>query len=137
MGSEVVRGHPRARRAGRPRFLDLRELSFPPGALASIAHRVTGVLLALAAPFAAYAFAHSLASAEGFADVAQWSRSLPVRLVLVLLAAALAYHLLAGLRHLLMDAGIGASLRAGRATAWAVLAAGAVILVAAAAVWLQ
>lgn len=123
-------------RPGRPRFLDLREISFPPGALASIAHRVTGLLLALVVPFAALAFARSLDGAEGFADVAQWLASWPARLALVALAAALAYHLLAGLRHLLMDAGIGSSLRAGRATARAVLAAGIVALVAAAACWL-
>jgi succinate dehydrogenase / fumarate reductase cytochrome b subunit len=121
----------------RPRFLDLRRLSFPPGALASIAHRVSGALLGLATPLAAYAFARSLASADGFDEVARWMRSLPVRIVLALLAAALAYHLFAGLRHLLMDAGIGASLRTGRATAWAVLAAGAIVLIAAAAACLR
>jgi succinate dehydrogenase / fumarate reductase cytochrome b subunit len=93
---------------------------------------VSGVLLALATPPAAYAFARSLASADGFAEVARWAHAFPVRLAMVLLVAALAYHLLAGLRHLLMDVGLGASLRAGRASAWAVMAAGAVALVAAA-----
>ena len=50
---------------------------------------------------------------------------------LALLLATLAFHLFAGVRHLLMDAGIGASLRAGRASAWAVIAAGAAVLASA------
>ena len=124
-------------RGDRPRFLDLRHLSFPPGALASIAHRASGALLALATPAAAWMFLRSLASADGFAEVARWGRTLPVRLALALLLAALAYHVLAGIRHLLMDAGIGSSLRAGRVSARVVLAAGAAAFVAAAAMLLR
>lgn len=137
-GKTAARGDPqesgRAQQHGRfsrPRFLDLRRLSYPPGALASVAHRASGALLALASPPAAWAFVHSL-SAEGFAEVARWSRTLPVRLALVLLLASLTYHMLAGLRHLLMDIGIGASLRAGRASARVVIIGGAVALVIAA-----
>ena len=54
------------------------------------------------------------------------------RAALVALAWASAHHLFAGIRHLLMDIGIGSSLSAGRANAYAVL--GAAALVAAAAV---
>ena len=117
----------------RPKFLNLLQLSYPPGAIASIAHRVTGVLLAVAAPIAAYAFTRSVAGPEGFAEIARWGRAIPTRLALAVLAAALAYHLLAGVRHLLMDAGIGSSLRAGRGSAWAVIAAGVIVFVVAAA----
>lgn len=116
----------------RPKFLNLFQLSYPPGAIASIAHRVTGVLLAVATPIAAYAFTRSVAGAEGFAEIARWGRAIPIRLALAVLAAAFAYHLLAGVRHLLMDIGIGSSLRAGRRSAWAVIAAGAVAFVVAA-----
>lgn len=123
----------REKQATRPRFLDLRRLSFPPGALASIAHRASGVLLALVTPFAAYAFTRSVAGPEGYAEIVDWGQRIPLRLVLTVLVAALSYHLLAGLRHLLMDAGIGTSLRIGRASAWIVLAAGVAAFVAAAA----
>lgn len=115
----------------RPRFLDLHRISYPPGALASIGHRVSGVLLALATPVAAYAFSRSVAGPEGFAEIAGWARAVPVRLALAVSAAALIYHLLAGVRHLLMDAGIGASLRAGRRSAWAAMAVGLIALVVA------
>lgn len=123
--------------SSRPKFLNLFQLSYPPGALASIAHRVTGSLLAIVTPLAAYAFTRSIAGPDGFAEMARWGRTLPARLALAVLVAALAYHLLAGVRHLLMDAGIGSSLRAGRASARAVLAAGAVALVAATAMLLR
>jgi succinate dehydrogenase / fumarate reductase cytochrome b subunit len=116
----------------RPKFLNLLQLSYPPGAIASIAHRVTGVLLAAAIPIAAYAFTRSIATPEGFAEIARWGRTIPIRLALAALAAALVYHLLAGVRHLLMDAGVGSSLHAGRASARAVIAAGVLALVVAA-----
>jgi succinate dehydrogenase / fumarate reductase cytochrome b subunit len=115
----------------RPKFLNLFQVSYPPGAIASIAHRVAGVLLAAATPIAAYAFTRSIAGPEGFDEIASWARAMPVRLALAALAAAFAYHLFAGVRHLLMDAGIGASLRAGRRSAWAVIAAGVAAFVVA------
>jgi succinate dehydrogenase / fumarate reductase cytochrome b subunit len=121
----------------RPRFLDLHLLSFPAGALVSIGHRLTGLVLALATPFVAYAFTRSLAGVEGFAEIAGWTRGLPMRLALAALVGALAFHLFAGLRHLLLDAGVGASLRAGRASAWTVIIAGAATFVLAAAYLLR
>lgn len=121
----------RSQTHGRPRFLDLHRISYPPGALASIAHRVSGVLLALATPVAAYAFSRSVAGPEGFAEIAGWARATPIKLILSVLAAALIYHLLAGVRHLMMDAGIGTSLRAGRRSAWAAMAVGVIAFVVA------
>lgn len=115
----------------RPRFLNLLQVSYPPGAIASIAHRATGAVLAVVTPIAAYAFTRSLAGPDGFDEIARWAQVLPVRLALAALAAAFAYHLLAGVRHLLMDAGIGSSLRAGRASAWIVIAAGVAVFVVA------
>jgi succinate dehydrogenase / fumarate reductase cytochrome b subunit len=116
----------------RPKFLNLLQLSYPPGAIASIAHRISGVLLAVATPVAAYAFTRSLAGPEGFAEIARWTHAIPIQLALAVLVAALVYHLLAGVRHLLMDAGVGSSLRVGRGTAWAVIVAGVVAFVVAA-----
>lgn len=116
----------------RPKFLNLLQLSYPPGAIASIAHRISGVLLAIATPVAAYAFTRSLAGPEGFAEIARWTHAIPIQLALAVLVAALVYHLLAGVRHLLMDAGVGSSLRVGRGTAWAVIVAGVVAFVVAA-----
>jgi succinate dehydrogenase / fumarate reductase cytochrome b subunit len=111
----------------RPRFLDLARIRFPVGAVCSIGHRVSGVALALAAPFLAHLFARSLAGQDGYAEAAGLLAPLPVRAALVLAAWAFAHHVLAGLRHLLMDVGVGSTLGAARASAWVANLAGVAV----------
>ncbi len=105
----------------RPKFLNFARISFPVGAVASIGHRVSGVVLACALPFAVLALQRSLRSDAEFALLADGLRSPAGRAALVLLAWASAHHVFAGIRHLLMDVGVGASLAAGRASAYAAL----------------
>ena len=106
--------------APRPVFLNLLQIKMPAGALTSIAHRVSGVVLAAGVPAALYLLALSLRSEEGFRQAVTLAGSLPAKVTGVLLAWALAHHLLAGLRHMLSDAGIGAPLRTARKTAYVV-----------------
>lgn len=112
------------RRNGRPVFLDLRAIRMPPGAVASILHRISGLLLFLAIPGLLWVLERSLAGPEGYATVHEAFGSWPVRLALVLLLWGLTHHLLAGLRFLLMDLGAGHALAAARASARVVTAAG-------------
>ncbi len=56
----------------RPTFLDPLRLPYPRGAIASTARRATGVILAIAAPVGAYAFARSVSGTQGFAEVARF-----------------------------------------------------------------
>jgi succinate dehydrogenase / fumarate reductase cytochrome b subunit len=107
----------------RPKFLNFARIRFPVGAVASIGHRISGVLLACALPFAVLALQRSLRSEAEFASLAETLRSPAGRAALVLLAWAAAHHVFAGMRHLLMDVGVGASLAAGRASAYAALGA--------------
>ena len=107
----------------RPTFLNFARISFPVGAVASIGHRISGVVLACALPFAVLALQRSLRSEAQFDSLADALRSPAGRAALVLLAWAAAHHVFAGIRHLLMDVGIGASLGAGRASAYAALGA--------------
>ena len=88
-------------------YLNLFHFRFPATAIASMAHRISGVLLFLAIPFFLYLLELSLSSSMGFARACAWLDSLPVYLLLLVLLWALAHHLLAGLRFLLMDADIG------------------------------
>jgi succinate dehydrogenase / fumarate reductase cytochrome b subunit len=101
----------------RPVFLNFARLRFPVGAVASIGHRISGVLLFLALPFAVWALERSLRSERPF----ELNAGPLARLAFFLLAWAAAHHLFAGIRHLLSDADIGSSLRASRASAWAAL----------------
>lgn len=106
-----------------PVFLNLAQIRFPIGAIASIAHRVSGVLLFIALPVLAVLLDASLRDEAGFASVRGLFSS-PLSLVVAgVLTWALVHHVLAGIRHLLMDVGIGGELERARTSARLVLIA--------------
>lgn len=120
----------------RPVFLNLAQIALPVGALASIAHRISGLLLAIGIPLGVYGLDLSLRDPQGFATVAAALESPPSRVAVVVMAWALAHHLFAGVRHLLMDLDVGSRLPAARRSAWMANAGGiAVALMAAVATW--
>jgi succinate dehydrogenase / fumarate reductase cytochrome b subunit len=82
-----------------------------------------------------YALDKSLASEEGFAQVKACMTSPLAKLVIWGLLSALLYHLVAGLRHLIMDMGVGETLEGGKLGSQIVLAVSAVIIVLAG-VWI-
>jgi succinate dehydrogenase / fumarate reductase cytochrome b subunit len=98
----------------RPVNLDLSTIKFPVTAIASITHRVTGVAIFLALPILLWMLDRSLASPESFADLKELMTSPLVKLVVWAILAVLLYHLVAGIRHLIMDTGVGESLEGGR-----------------------
>lgn len=110
----------------RPVFLNLAQIRFPVGAIASIGHRISGVLLVLLLPFAVLALERSLRADAAYVVLEGW-----VRLPAALVAWACAHHLFAGIRHLLTDVGVGAALPAARASAWAALIGAAAVGLAA------
>ena len=77
----------------------------------------------------------SLDSQESFAAVRDISSNLIFKLVLWAVLAGLAYHTVAGIRHLTMDFGLGESLQGGKTGATIVLVL-SVILIALAGVWI-
>lgn len=106
----------------RPINLDLGTMKFPPMAIASILHRVSGVVLFLLMPVILYFAGLSLHSQASFVALKQILTQPLHKLILWAFGSALIYHLLAGIRHLLMDLGYGESLRAGRRSAIFVIA---------------
>jgi len=102
----------------RPVYLDLLRIRQPLPALISIAHRISGVLLFLAIPLVLNTWQASLESPESFRAL-QDSPSL--NLGLFFLCVAYAYHLLAGLRFLLLDLHWGLTLKSARFSSWLVL----------------
>ncbi len=111
----------------RPRHLNLLQIRLPVTALVSLGHRLSGILLFLAIPLLVDMLALSVRSPEGFAKVAGlWAHPAMEVLLLVLVWAG-AHHLLAGVRFLAMDLGIGETRAAGRRSAW-IAAAGGVVL---------
>lgn len=106
----------------RPYYLNLLRIHLPIGGWVSILHRVSGALLALAAPLLLYAFMLSLDSPEGYSRVVGYFASAPGFLLALSLVWATLHHFLAGLRHLAMDLGWGQDKQAARVSAIACLA---------------
>jgi succinate dehydrogenase / fumarate reductase cytochrome b subunit len=123
-------------RSTRPVFLNLLQIQMPVGALTSIGHRISGVVLALSVPAAVYMFGLSLRDDAGFARVMAWFAQGPVKALAVIVVWALTHHLLDGVRHVLADFDIGSPLRVARRSAWVVNLAGlAVAIVTAGVIW--
>ncbi|MBS0327316.1 MAG: succinate dehydrogenase, cytochrome b556 subunit [Proteobacteria bacterium] len=117
-------------RSDAPRFLNLFQIRFPVGAICSIGHRVSGVILAAAVPLVVYALDRSLAGPQAYARLAAALATAAGKTAVVVLAWALAHHALAGIRHVLKDVDVGASLGTARRSAWLVLAVGGIIALA-------
>lgn len=115
----------------RPVNLDLGTINLPVTAYASITHRVTGVLMFFASFLLLWALDQSLASEASFLALVETLGSPLAKLAMWLIATFLSYHALAGIKHLIMDAGIGETMRGGVLGARLVFASAAL----AAALW--
>ena len=123
-------------RSSRPVFLDLTQIQMPVGALTSIMHRVSGILLSASVPVAVYLLGRSLQNEQGFAEVTGLLGHWAAKVAVTLVVWALAHHVLAGVRHLLSDFDVGSPLRRARRSAWFVNLAGVAVALLAAGVLL-
>lgn len=116
-------------RAERPVTLPLPRLRLPLPGWVSLLHRVSGVLLFFSLPLAIYVFQQSLLGADSFEQIRQQLMAPWARLLLLLAVWALAHHLFAGIRHLLMDVHWGVRLASARRSALLVVLAGGLVAV--------
>ena len=84
--------------------------------------------------FALYALEQSLGSAEGFAQVQMMLAGPVAKGILWIGLAALIYHFVAGIKHLLLDGSDAESLEVGRAAAMTTIAV-SVLLIALMSYW--
>jgi succinate dehydrogenase / fumarate reductase, cytochrome b subunit len=126
----------RQSRKQRPVFFALTKIQLPVGALTSITHRITGVLLAFAVPSGIYLLDLSLQGPLGYSQVLAVLHYLPAKAAAIVLIWALSHHLLAGIRHLLSDIDIGSQLPAARRSAWIANIGGVAVALLAAVAWL-
>ncbi len=119
----------------RPVNLDISTIKLPITAIVSILHRASGVILFAVVAILLWMLDVSLSSEAGFAELQEMLTSPLCQFVLWASLAALAYHLVAGVRHLFMDAGIGESLEGGLVGAKLVMFF-AVVLIVLAGVWI-
>ncbi|QYJ83992.1 MULTISPECIES: succinate dehydrogenase cytochrome b556 subunit [Shewanella] len=101
----------------RPVHLDLQTIRFPATAIASILHRVSGVIMLFAVGILIWLLSESLASAESFAGIQSLFDTFIVKFVVWGILTALGYHLIVGVRHLIMDTGRWEELESGNASA--------------------
>jgi len=118
----------------RPVNLDLGKFHFPLPAITSILHRISGIILFVAVAFMLYGLQLSLSGEEGFSRVSELLDSFLAKLITWGILSALLYHLVAGIKHLFMDMGIGEELESGR-LASKITVAVSVILILLAGVW--
>lgn len=105
----------------RPVYLDLSKIRLPAMAVVSILHRVSGFVLFLAIPYILYLWNQSLATASTYDEIRGALQSYWARGIVYLILLALLYHWVAGIRHLLMDMGVGEEKISGRRGARIVL----------------
>ncbi|KPY62994.1 Succinate dehydrogenase, cytochrome subunit [Pseudomonas syringae pv. spinaceae] len=119
----------------RPVNLDLRTIKLPVTAYTSILHRISGVILFVGIAIMLYAMDKSLASEEGFGEVKACLTSPLAKLIIWGLLSALLYHMVAGIRHLIMDTGVGETLEGSKLGSKIVIAV-SVVLILLAGVWI-
>jgi len=101
----------------RPVNLELSSIKFPPMAIASLLHRISGIALFLLLPMMLFLLNKSLRSEPFFLETKILLTNPYYKLAVWAFSAVLIYHVIAGIRHLLMDMGFGEHLETGRRSA--------------------
>jgi len=104
-------------RKSRPVNLDLQTIRFPITAIASILHRISGVITFVAIGILLWLLSISLSSPVGYAQAASLVDGFFVKFIIWGILTALAYHIVGGIRHLLMDMGHFEELESGAMSA--------------------
>ena len=113
----------------RPVNLNLMTIKFPIAAISSILHRASGLLLFFVIPLVLWGLQRSF-TVEGFTWLQRANACIVVKLIEWFLLSGLIYHVVAGIRHLMMDAGHFESKESGPISAWAVIIISAVLIIA-------
>lgn len=101
----------------RPVNLDLQTISMPIAAIASILHRISGVIMFFAVGILLWLLTESISSEQGFQNAQEIVSGFFGTFILWGILTALAYHIAGGIRHLLMDMGYFEELESGALSA--------------------
>ncbi len=97
----------------RPVNLDLGTISLPITAYTSILHRISGVALFVGVGILMWLLDVSLTGEDGFNQVKAIFDSFICKVIIWGVLIALIYHSAAGVKHLIMDVGIGETMEGG------------------------
>ena len=92
-------------RKDRPQNLDLTTVKFPITAIASIAHRISGIIVFIALAIFLSLLNLSLYDQYGFDQVAYYLDNFLIEFVSWGTLTAVAYHVVFGVRHMIQDLG--------------------------------
>jgi len=122
--------------SNRPKNLDLTTIELPLPAKASILHRISGFALFFAVAFMLCALGASLESEQSFNELKDVMNGGLAKFITWGILSALGYHFVAGVKHLIMDMGIGETKEGGQTLAiLTVLLGGATVVLAGVWVW--
>ncbi|WP_116964061.1 succinate dehydrogenase, cytochrome b556 subunit [Fastidiosibacter lacustris] len=107
----------------------IKSYSFPITAISSILHRITGVLMVVLLPFLLWAFSLSMRCGGDFYYVQNLLIHSPWSIVVWIFLSAVSYHVIAGIRHLIMDLGFGEEMCCAKVTSIMVLVLGSLVTI--------
>lgn len=119
----------------RPVYISLTQFRFPVTAIASITHRITGMVLFLGIGYLLWLLGLALESPAGFSQAVLALEAPFAKLVLWGVLGMLIFHILAGIKHMIMDFHIGDSFEAASAASYGVFVL-TVVLTLAAGAWI-
>ena len=113
----------------RPVNLDIATFRLPITAYVSILHRISGVANVFISLALIWLLSQSLASEDSYEYVIELTNLMSVKIALFLIFANLIYHSCAGIRHLIMDMGVGEdSFKSGKISAFVMIAVAMILL---------
>lgn len=104
-------------------------MRLPITAWASITHRASGVFIFFGMAVLLWALDASLRSPESFAQLSEQMASPVVKFIVWAVLAGLIYHSVAGVKHLIMDLGIGETMQGGVLGARLVIGVSTILIV--------
>jgi succinate dehydrogenase / fumarate reductase cytochrome b subunit len=119
----------------RPVNLDIGSMRLPITAWTSITHRASGVFIFVGMAILIWALDASLESPESFAALQATLDSPLLKFVIWAVVSGLIYHSTAGIKHLVMDMGIGETMEGGVMGSRLVIAS-SVVLILLAGIWI-
>jgi len=101
----------------------------PVTAILSILHRISGVIIFLGMPILLWMFGKSLASAAEFQSLLSLLDNIFLKIIFLGIITALGYHVIAGIKHLFMDRGIGETLEGAKVAGRLVMIATLILVI--------
>lgn len=98
----------------RPVNLNLLVFRWPLTAITSILHRISGVFIFFGTAVLLYLLDMSLTSEAGFDEAVGLLSGNAAKFIVWAIVSGILYHLIAGIKHLIMDLGIGETIQGGK-----------------------